>query len=90
MCEFRKKLNIIFYSYISHCPSIVKKWQKNTPVKWGGGRGQRLKLSFCNSFPDRRVSIMARIHAIEIFYASSNPAIGKFLLTFSEKRGREI
>ena len=74
-----EKNRILFFILIFHTVRLsLKNGKKNTPVKWGGGRGERLKLSFCNSFPDRRVSIMARIHAIEIFYASSNPAIGKF------------
>ena len=30
---------------------------------------------------------MARIHSIEIFYASSNPALGKILLKFSDGEG---
>ena len=45
-------------------------------------------MTFCNSFPWQRcVSIMARIHSIEIFYASSNPALGKILLKFSDGEG---
>ena len=30
---------------------------------------------------------MARIHAIEMFYASSNPSLGKILLKFSDGEG---
>ena len=30
---------------------------------------------------------MARTHSIEIFYASSNPALGKILLKFSDGEG---
>ena len=46
------------------------------------------KLSFYNSFQWQRCEIiMARIHAIEIFYASSNPSLGKILLKFSDGEG---
>ena len=30
---------------------------------------------------------MARIHSIEIFYASSNPALGKIVFKFSDGKG---